>query len=54
MEHAYTFWVKVQEQNFQKKKDDKFSPNELMEIETVDTVSIPPTVLTGIRLNLSG
>ena len=40
LEHAYTFWVKVQEHNFQKKKDDKFTPNELIDIESVDTVSI--------------
>ena len=46
LEHAYTFWVKIQEQNFQKKKEDKsgFNQNELMEIESIDTVSEFPFI----------
>jgi len=39
LESAHTFWVNVKEQNFKKKKLDKeFDQNELMEIETIDTV----------------
>ena len=39
LQHAYAYWVKVQEQNIHKKKaNDKFE-DELKEIDTVSTVS---------------
>lgn len=39
LQHAYTFWVKIQDQSYQKKKQfDKFE-DELKEIDTVNTVS---------------
>ena len=40
LEHAYTIWVKIQEQNFAKKRNDKYDGDELKGIETIATVSI--------------
>ena len=53
LEHAYTFWIIVQEQKFVKKKDSMFEQfdQELREIETVDTVSLFPT-LTQLSFRL--
>lgn len=39
LEHSYTMWVKIQEQNFNK-KGAKFDGDELKEIDTFETVSI--------------
>ena len=44
LQHSYTWWVKIQEQNFAKKK---FDGDELKEIETVSTVS-PDYYLTNL------
>ena len=38
MQHAYTFWVFIREQTYYKKKAD-LGHEQLLEIETVDTVS---------------
>jgi len=38
LEHAYTIWVKIQEQTY-KGKANKFDGDELKEIETFNTVS---------------
>lgn len=40
LEHSYTFWVKIQDQNaIKKKRNDKFE-DELKEIDNVSTVSL--------------
>ena len=39
LQNAHTFWVNIKEQGFKGKKNSAFDENELMEIETVDTVS---------------
>lgn len=41
LEKAYTIWVYIREQMFQKKKQQDYDPNELQEIESFDTVSNP-------------
>jgi hypothetical protein len=45
LQNAHTFWVNIKEQGFKAKKNQAFDENELMEIETVDTVSIKNTIL---------
>ena len=41
LQNSWTFWVKIQEQTYQKKKlGAKFDSDELMELESVDSVSI--------------
>ena len=40
LQNAHTFWVNIKDQGFKAKKNQAFDENELVEIETVDTVSI--------------
>ena len=51
LEHAYTYWVRVQDQRFQKQpKDKNFDENKLTELDTFDTVSTARTDQVGRAL----
>ena len=39
LQHSYTYWVKIQGQGFNKKKQEKQFEDELREIDSVSTVS---------------
>lgn len=52
LQNAHTFWVNIKDQGFKAKKNQAFDENELMEIETVDTVSIK-TLFSFIYLSVN-
>jgi hypothetical protein len=54
LEKAYTLWVMIREQTFQKKKQDAYDPNELQEITSFDTVSAPFSNIMLHRSKTSG
>ena len=49
LQNAHTFWVNIKDQGFKAKKNQVFDENELVEIETVDTVSIKNTIFIFCR-----
>ncbi len=46
LQHSYTFWVKIQGQAFNKKKQETQFGDELIEIDSVSTVSPQTRILT--------